>query len=85
MPSDTPIEETTAGRLESWRKRLKENHATPLLLIGVGHGERSGQLVICVPEGVDDDLLLGSLLFAIETLKPGSIPQHHGESREFRR
>lgn len=48
-----PIEELreiTQDRLRSWGERLVENSATPVLLIGVGHGDRSGQLDVCLTE-----------------------------------
>jgi hypothetical protein len=73
----------TAERLDSWRKLLKEGNATPILLIGVGHEHRSGELHVVVPEGVEDDLLIGALLYALNVLQPGLIPQHHGERRVF--
>lgn len=70
----------TQERLGSWRERLREAHATPLVLIGVGHEHKSGELVLCVPEGVDDRLLEGSLRFALAALAGGQMPQKHGES-----
>jgi hypothetical protein len=73
----------TAERLASWRDRLKEENATPMVLIGVGHDHKSGQIVLCVPEGVDDDLLIGSLAYALNALQPGLIPKHHGERKSF--
>lgn len=74
----------TSERLNEWRDRLREEHATPLVLLGVGHEHKSGQLVLCVPEGVDDDLLIGSLLFALESIQPGLVPKHHGERAVLR-
>ena len=76
-------DEITAERLQGWRARLREENATPICLIGIGHQQKRGQLVLCVPEGVDDDLLVGSLLFALESIKPGTLPKHHGERAVF--
>lgn len=45
-----PVETITAERLARWSKRLSESHATPLLLLAVGHDHVSGQLVICTLE-----------------------------------
>jgi hypothetical protein len=47
-----PTEAITAERLTGWAKALAEFHATPALLLGIGHDEHRGQLVVCVP---DDD------------------------------
>ena len=75
---DTEI--ITKQRFDGWQKRLSEEHATPIILIGVGHEHKSGQLVICVPEGVDDELLVGALRFALASLlQSGPTPKHHGE------
>lgn len=76
-------EKITKERLAGWANRLKEEHSTPLLLIAIGHDEKAGQLTICVPEGVEDDLLIGSLLYVLESLKPGLIPKHHSERAVF--
>jgi hypothetical protein len=74
-------DKVTDERLQGWRNRLREETATPIFLIGVSHGQKSGQLVMCVPEGVDDDLLVGSLRFALQSLEAngGSGTKHHGE------
>ena len=47
-PDRATIEKINQERLASWGRRLAENHATPLLLVGVGHGARSGQINLCV-------------------------------------
>jgi len=78
-----PTKGITEERLKSWKKKLAEANATPIILIGVGHDHKSGELVLCVPEGVSDDLLFGALVAALDLLKPGLIPKHDGESRRF--
>jgi len=50
----------TVERLEGWRRRLQEENATPIVGIGVGHGEKSGRLVLLVPEGVEAEVCVGS-------------------------
>lgn len=74
-----PTEQITQERLKSWAKRLSEQHATPLLMLGMGHDANAGQLVVLTVEDVDDDMLVASLLFAAEQLKPGTIPKHNPE------
>ena len=80
-----PTRQITKRRLNSWEEKLAEVNATPILLIGLGHDPNSGEMVVFAPEGVSDDLLIGSLLFALEQLQPGTIPQHHGQSAIFER
>jgi len=74
----------TIERFEGWRKRLSEEQATPMVLVGVGHGDKAGQLVLCVPEGVDDELVVGSLRYALNAvLTAGPLPQRHGEKKHL--
>jgi len=47
-----PTEKITAERLEKWKVHFAREHATPLVLIGIGHDENSGGLVTCMVEGV---------------------------------
>jgi hypothetical protein len=35
------------SRLNSWGTRLRMENATPLLLIGVGHEQKAGTLIVC--------------------------------------
>lgn len=56
--------EITRDRLERWIGRLDPATATPVLLIGVGHGTHSGELHVCVAEDILDAQLLYFLEFA---------------------
>lgn len=42
--------EITRSRLARWTDKLDLENATPVMLLGVGHDHKSGQLVICVPD-----------------------------------
>lgn len=42
-----PTEAITKERLERWENRLSAAHATPILLVAIGHDHNSGQLVVC--------------------------------------
>jgi hypothetical protein len=42
-----PTETITRNRLEKWAVRLQEMHATPVVLIGIGHDEAAVTTVIC--------------------------------------
>jgi hypothetical protein len=48
-----PVERINADRLERWRKRLNEAHATAIITVGVGHDAQAGDLVLCAPEETD--------------------------------
>lgn len=61
-------EEITAKRLNDWSKRLAEEHATPLMLIGIGHDHTSGQIALCIPEGIDMEILRTHLEFVLHNL-----------------
>jgi hypothetical protein len=68
-----PIEKITEERLARWKRRMKESHATPIVLMGVGHDHKCGEIVVCIPEDVDNALVLATLCFAVEQLAPGTI------------
>jgi len=42
-------------RLKSWAKKLTDNHSTPIMLVGVGHDHRSGQLHLVTLEDKEFD------------------------------
>lgn len=63
-----PTEQITKERLDSWKARMKESNATPVLLVGVGHDQTSGQLVICTVEDIANDYLRSLLVFALQEL-----------------
>jgi hypothetical protein len=63
-------------RLTRWRLDLELQHATPAVLVGVGHDHREGDLVLCACEGSDaptDRELALMLRWAAEQLeaRPG--------------
>ena len=57
-------ETITRERLAIWEKRLAREHATPMVLIGVGHDQRHGQPVLITTEDMplaDLHMLLAGL------------------------
>ncbi len=50
MPVD--VKRITDERLQSWSKQLINAHATPVLLLGVGHDHVSGQINVVVTENM---------------------------------
>ena len=51
------IREICTERLDSWTNHLVSEHATPAMLIGVGHDHKSGRLVVCTTEDMPDESL----------------------------
>jgi len=53
------INKINVDRLTSWKNRLNEQHSTPMMLVGVGHDHKSGELMILVTEErTDYEILL---------------------------
>ncbi len=48
------ITQINVERLSRWSGHLIDEHATPFLLIGFGHDQRSGDVVLCACEETDD-------------------------------
>lgn len=59
---------------DRWANILAEQHSTPLLALGVGHGTRSGQIHLCVRDNDDltDDVVRGFLAAAIAMIDAGT-------------
>lgn len=59
------IEAICTERLGRWRRRLVEEHSTPVFLLGAGHDHKIGQVVLCTLEEMSDsdiaDFLYGAL------------------------
>ena len=56
-------------RLGRWTDRLVGEHATPVLLVGVGHDHKEGALVVLTLEDMDDMELLLFLRAAVHKLE----------------
>jgi len=58
------------ARLAKWGNQLASQNATPVVLIGIGHGSNSGQVVLCTLEEPDMpvDKLKEFLLFTLREL-----------------
>ncbi len=74
-PSAEECRTITKERLDRWAKRLDENHSTPLLLLGVGHAERSGELHVLIPEDLPSEVVRAAIrfLYVNHVLKPGEF------------
>ena len=67
----TEIETVCRDRLGGWTKRLVEEHSTPILLVGVGHDHKKGQVVLCMPEEMSDQEVMHFLQGALNMMKLG--------------
>ncbi|HEV8639400.1 MAG TPA: hypothetical protein VG370_34765 [Chloroflexota bacterium] len=57
-----PVEAITRERLGRWARDCVRHHATPLVLVAVGHDERSGTVYVCRTEDGPSDAEIGALL-----------------------
>lgn len=81
--SDQTFAEITDERLGAWTKRLKASNSTPLVLVGMGHEKNAGELTVCVPAGIPDDMIIASLKWVIKGIEAGAVPKGDGESNEW--
>jgi len=64
-----PVEHITPERLERWSKCLTELHATPLVLVAIGHDHVSGELTVLTCEEMSDRDLCTILRGALAVLE----------------
>jgi hypothetical protein len=72
------LREINRSRLEEWGQTLNEEYATPMLLIGVGHGPALGSVHVMVPDGVSSHdliVLLNSAATKIALSDPATAPK----------
>jgi hypothetical protein len=69
--NDAEVARITDERLAAYRRRMLENHATPLVMLGVGRDHRSGEINLCVTGDADMGLVLGLLRFAARQVEAG--------------
>lgn len=65
------IETICKDRLGEWQHSLVQEHSTPILLVGVGHDESKGHVVLCIPKELSDDEVMQFLQGALNMLKLG--------------
>ncbi len=55
-------------RLALWTIKMIQEHATPLLMIGIGHDQSSGKVSIYTVEDMADEHIIQALQFALGEL-----------------
>jgi hypothetical protein len=68
------IQALTEERLRRWTARLVAEHATPMVLVAVGHDHASGKIVICALEDgpmSEDEAIRALLRYALHHLRDG--------------
>lgn len=79
MPmTEARIRAINRDRLSSWERKLTQSHATPALLLGIGHDHVSGQVHVCVCEGVSTESIRAFLRMALQELAKSERPAAHG-------
>ena len=63
------VTEITAERLSRWGNYLAAKHATPLLVLGMGHDERRGTVEVCIPADVPLPDVLVAIRAALRILE----------------
>jgi hypothetical protein len=67
---ETLCETITRERLAEWRPLLAASCCTPAVLVGIGHGPlHSGEVHICVPDGLPTDYVVSLLKKVIRKLE----------------
>lgn len=64
------VREICVLRLGSWTEILVEHYATPFALVGVGHNDSSGELRVCMCEGIGDEAVAEILRAAADQIDP---------------
>lgn len=62
------IEQINSERLNQWGARAINSHATPLLMLSIGHDHKSGELNIHCTEDLTPEQLRGFLIAALGML-----------------
>lgn len=60
-----PVSAITNDRLDGWRSDCIRDHATPLMLIAVGHDHVSGDIHVYIPKDLPNEDELPMLLVEI--------------------
>lgn len=56
-------------RLGTYRKRMREEHSTPIFCIGIGHDHKSGQWSLCAVEDISQNDLADILEGLVKALR----------------
>jgi hypothetical protein len=67
--NEKEIDTICTERLNGWKKDLIADHATPIVLVGVGHDNKSGQIVVCTVKEMQDGEIIILLNSALDQLK----------------
>jgi hypothetical protein len=75
-PTPGQIDQIIDERLGYYRRRMRETQSTPQVCIGIGQGEQSGRIVVCMTEDALPEFVRRMLLFAADELarQEGLLP-----------
>ena len=63
------INKINVERLNKWKSRLNDEHATPVVMVGVGHDHKNGRIVLCTTEDMNDFALMTFMQTACKMLE----------------
>lgn len=71
MPAQSKVDydQITSWRLARWADELSAQNSTPFILVGIGHERTNGQLIVCVPENLADDEVIGLIRSTLRMLE----------------
>lgn len=72
MTADTSAA-ITRDRLFRWAARLKTLIATPAIMISIGHGKNSGEVVVTCVEDLPKDVVIGFLRQTLALLEASAF------------
>lgn len=61
------IEEICRDRVDRWIKRMVQDHATPIVLVAVGHDHHKGEMHVMTTEELDDETV--AMFMEVATLR----------------
>ena len=63
------VEEICKERIKMWMGKMVEVNATPVLMVGVGHGGPCGRVIVCALDDVSDDMMAFFLREALNQIE----------------
>jgi len=63
------VEKINNDRLKSWRDKLNAAHATPIIILGIGHDHVEGKTMLIAVENLTDEQIKDFLWNAYHSIK----------------
>ena len=60
-------------RLDKWLDHLVNDHATPVLLMGLGHDHNLGNVSLCITENITNEQIELFLMGVLQKIREGDV------------